>query len=140
MNVRKVLIVDDEPHVIRVLRLTLERQGYLVQSAGDGQEALQKMEGFAPDVLVTDIHMDGMDGRILCRTVRERYPQRPILILVMTSMTAIEERDWVRELSNTEFLEKPLSLRQLLARLAQYFLAMQADPEMHHAPSDPGRN
>jgi CheY-like chemotaxis protein len=133
MNPYKILIVDDEPHVIRVLRLTLERAGYLVQTAGDGNEALGLMAGFAPDVLLSDIQMAGMDGRELCRTARQRYPERRFLILVMTSMTAIEERGWARDLSSTEFLEKPLSPRQLVARLATYFAALAADPGSRHA-------
>ncbi|HUW38530.1 MAG TPA: response regulator [Rhodocyclaceae bacterium] len=133
MKPRKVLIVDDEPHVIRVLRLTLEREGYRVETANDGNEALEKMAGYAPDVLISDIQMDGMDGRTLCRTARRRYPLRSFLILVMTSMTAMDERDWVRELSDIEFLEKPLSPRQLVARLARYCFAPPGDLEIDHA-------
>jgi DNA-binding response OmpR family regulator len=67
--------------------------------------------------------MAGMNGRELCRKVREHYPDEPFLILVMTSMTAAEERSWVRELDNVEFLEKPLSPRQLVMRLAAHLTA-----------------
>ena len=133
MKQYKVLVVDDEPHVIRILRLALERAGYLVQTANDGNEALGVMAAFAPDVMISDIQMAGMDGRELCRTARQRYPERGFLILVMTSMTAIEERDWARHLANTEFLEKPLSPRQLVARLATHFAAHGAQPETHNA-------
>lgn len=129
MNTKNVLIVDDEPHVIRILRLTLEREGYRVQSANDGAEALQKLTGERPDVMISDIQMDGMDGRDLCRAARARYPQQPFLILVMTSMTALEERDWVNQLPVTEFLEKPVSARQLVKRLADYFAAQPPTPE-----------
>jgi CheY-like chemotaxis protein len=121
MNKRTILIVDDEAHVIRVLRLMLERSGYLVISASDGNEALAKMAERRPDAMVSDIQMAGMDGRELCRTTRARYPDEKFLILVMTSMTASDERDWVRQLENIEFLEKPLSPRQLVARLAANF-------------------
>ena len=129
MSVKNVMIVDDEPHVIRILRLTLEREGYRVESANDGVEALQKLDTFTPDVLISDIQMPGMDGRTLCRTARERIRQQPFLILVMTSMTALEERDWVSQLDNTQFLEKPISARQLVARLADYFSAQPTSPE-----------
>jgi len=131
MNKRTILIVDDEAHVIRVLRLMLERSGYAVISAADGNEALEKMAAQRPDVLVTDIQMDGMDGRELCRTVRARYPESPFLILVMTSRTGADERDWVRALANIEFLEKPLSPRQLVARLAANFY-VASTPENPH--------
>jgi CheY-like chemotaxis protein len=121
MNKRMILLVDDEPHVIRVLRLMLEREGYEVASANDGNEALEKMRARRPDVMVSDIQMAGMDGRELCRTTRARYPDERFPIFVMTSMTASGEREWVRELANVDFLEKPLSPRQLVARLAAHF-------------------
>lgn len=124
MNKRTIMIVDDEAHVIRVLRLMLEREGYAVMTANDGAEALESIAARRPDVLVSDIQMAGMDGRELCRTVRTRYPDEPFLILVMTSMTAAGERDWVKQLANVEFLEKPLSPRQLVARLAAHFAAL----------------
>ena len=130
---KNILLVDDEPHVIRVLRLMLEREGYLVSSANDGREALEKMASCRPDVMVSDIQMAGMDGRELCRTARERYPDECFPIFVMTSMTASEERDWVRELPNVEFLEKPLSPRQLIARLTTYFTTPATPQENTHA-------
>jgi CheY-like chemotaxis protein len=124
-----ILLVDDEPHVIRVLRLMLERDGYEVWSANDGNEALEKMSARRPDVMVSDIQMAGMDGRELCRTARQRYPDETFPIFVMTSMTASQEREWVRELANVEFLEKPLSPRQLIARLTTYFTNAAAPQE-----------
>jgi DNA-binding response OmpR family regulator len=86
-------------------------------------------------VLISDIQMDGMDGRTLCPLARRTYPGHAFLILVMTSMTALDERAWARELSNTEFLEKPLSPRQLVARLGRHFAALAAasnQPEPTH--------
>jgi len=125
-NKKVVLIVDDEAHVVRVLRLMLEREGFEVLCANDGNEALAVMAPRRPDVMVSDIQMAGMDGRTLCRTTRERYPDEDFLILVMTSMTAASERGWVQELNNVEFLEKPVSPRQLAARLTQHFSAAGA--------------
>ena len=121
MTQRHILLVDDEPHVTRVLRLALEKAGYAVTVAHDGHAALACMVQQLPDVLISDIQMDGMDGRTLCPRARAAYPDHDFLILVMTSMTALEERDWARQLANTEFLEKPLSPRQLVARLAKHF-------------------
>lgn len=121
MTQRHILLVDDEPHVTRVLRLALEKAGYAVTTAHDGHEALACMAQQLPDVLISDIQMDGMDGRTLCPLARKTWPDHDFLILVMTSMTALEERSWARELANTEFLEKPLSPRQLVARLSRHF-------------------
>jgi len=133
MNKRTILLVDDEPHVIRVLRLMLEREGYEVASANDGAEALEKMHARRPDVMVSDIQMAGMDGRELCRTARERYPDECFPIFVMTSMTASSEREWVRDLPDVDFLEKPLSPRQLIVRLATHFANAATQQENTHA-------
>lgn len=121
MTQRHILLVDDEPHVTRVLRLALEKEGYAVTVAHEGNEAMTCMARQLPDVLISDIQMDGMDGRTLCPLVRATWPDHDFLILVMTSMTALEERSWARALAHTEFLEKPLSPRQLVARLARHF-------------------
>ena len=134
MSARRILLVDDEPHVLRVLRLALERDGYSVVTASDGHAALACMAEQLPDVLISDIQMDGMDGRTLCPLARSTYPDHPFLILVMTSMTALDERAWARALPNTEFLEKPLSPRQLVARLARHFAALPSSPDH---PSEP---
>ncbi|TWI69748.1 two-component system OmpR family response regulator [Pseudoduganella lurida] len=134
MSQRHILLVDDEPHVLRVLRLALEREGYSVTTASDGHAALACMAERLPDVLISDIQMDGMTGRELCPAARRTYPDHPFLILVMTSMTALDERNWARELPNTEFLEKPLSPRQLVARLSRHFAALALAPAP--APAD----
>ena len=136
MSKKTVLIVDDEAHVIRVLRLMLEREGYEVHSAADGLDALDRMAARRPDVMISDIQMDGMNGRDLCRTVRERYPDESFPIFVMTSMTASAEREWVRNLAHVEFLEKPLSPRQLVARLASHFASIPTQQETPHASAD----
>lgn len=118
---RRILIVDDEPHVIRVLKLALRQRGYEVESLNDPREAMDKLRDFAPDVLITDIQMPGLTGRELCERIDAEMPQRKFLILVMTAMAARENREWVGRLAHTEFLEKPLSPRSLAARLDEYF-------------------
>jgi CheY-like chemotaxis protein len=133
MNRTEILIADDEAHVTRILRLCLEREGYRVRTAGDGAQALALMAAMVPDVLISDIQMAGMDGRELCRRARALYPAPRPLILVMTSMTALEERGWAGALANTEFLEKPLSPRQLLARLARLVGDLEAPGASRHA-------
>jgi CheY-like chemotaxis protein len=116
---KTVLIVDDEPHVARVLKLTLERAGYRVLTAPDGEAGLAAVRAEPPDALVSDIQMPRMDGRALVQAVCAEMPERRFPIFVMTSMTAREERDWVRQLPQVQFLEKPLSPRQLIAELAR---------------------
>lgn len=129
---KSVMIVDDEPHVIRVLRLTLERQGIRVITAANGSDALEKLRAGLPDAMITDLQMPKTDGRVLCESVRALYPDQPFLVIVMTSMTALEEREWITRLQNVEFCEKPLSPRRLAERVSQYFESM-GTPEVLHA-------
>lgn len=118
---KRILIVDDEVNVTRVLKLMLERAGHAVRTATDGEAGLASVLADPPDALVTDIQMPRMDGRQLVRAIHERLPERGFRIFVMTSMTEREEREWVRQIPQVEFLEKPVSPRQLVGRLAQAF-------------------
>ncbi len=123
----RILRVDDEPHVLRVLKMSLEREGYAVEVCANGREALDLIEREHPDVLITDIHMPLMDGEELCRTIEQSMPQRRFLIFVLTSRTEIEHREWSRDISNLQFLEKPVSIRELTEKLANSSAASAAN-------------
>lgn len=118
---KQILVVDDEPAVTRVLKLTLERAGYSVITAADGQAALARVLATPPDAMVTDIQMPYLNGRELMKKLQEFMPERRFPVMVMTSMTAREEREWVRDMAGIEFIEKPISPRQLIVRLNRYF-------------------
>jgi len=118
---KQILIADDEPHVIRVLKLTLEREGYGVSAVGNGEQALEHIRSAPPDVLITDIQMPRMTGRQLCQAIEEEWPERRFTIIVMTSMTEREQREWVASMKNIQFLEKPLSPRRLVTFLHEHF-------------------
>lgn len=118
---KRILVVDDEPHMLRVLKLFLERAGYAVDTSPNGEAALAAVRIEAPDVLITDIQMPQMSGKQLCQTLEELLPGRKFPIFVMTSMTDQEHRDWTATIQNLEFLEKPLSMRVLSRRLEEHF-------------------
>ena len=118
---KKILIVDDEPHAIRILRQALERSGYEVDGAANGLAALEKIHEQVPDVLITDIQMPRMSGQQLCQQIQQQMPQRKFLIFIVTSRTEIEHREWSAGIENMMFLEKPVSVRQLIIKLAEYF-------------------
>ncbi len=123
MSKKRILIVDDEAVVIRVLKLVLERAGYEVESRSNGQAALERILEQAPDVLITDIEMPRMTGEELCRQINERFPDRDYPIFIVTSVTAMEHRVWSKDIPKLVFLEKPISARKLLASLSEYFTA-----------------
>ncbi|MCU7871306.1 MAG: response regulator [Candidatus Thiodiazotropha sp. (ex Cardiolucina cf. quadrata)] len=122
---KRLLIADDEPHVTRVLKQSLERQGYQVETVQNGETALERIHEQVPDVLVTDIQMPRMTGEALCKRIQKEMPQREFLIFVLTSRTEIEHRDWSRQINNLQFLEKPVSIRKLISKLERYFTDQQ---------------
>jgi len=116
---KRILIVDDQPHVIRVVKLGLESGGYEVDSASNGSECLVKLCTAHPDFLVTDIDMPRMSGRELCLAIEEQFPDRAFPIVVLTSRTEMEHREWTRKMNNLAFMEKPVSIRRLLSHIGK---------------------
>jgi CheY-like chemotaxis protein len=117
---KSILVVDDEPHMTRVKKLSLERAGYQVEVARDGEEALEKLSLRPFDAVVTDLMMPRLNGRKLCEQIQEKMPERRPFIFVVTSSSQDEHREWASQLPRTEFLEKPLSLRHLVSRLRHH--------------------
>lgn len=118
---KRILIVDDEPHVIRVMRLSLERNGYEVFTAANGEIALQWLADNTPDVMLTDIDMPRMTGEQLCKEINHSMPERTFRIIVLTARAELEHRQWSASYPNMDFMEKPVSIRKLIARLDAYF-------------------
>ncbi len=113
----RILIVDDEATVRRVMQLGLRNGGHEVAVAENGATALTQIEAQLPEVLVTDIEMPRMNGRQLCEALAQRYPERRFPIFVLTSLAEREHRSWSATMRDMHFLEKPVSLRTLLARI-----------------------
>lgn len=123
MSKRRILLADDEPMVLRVLRLQLQKAGYEVDTAPNGLVALDLVRQSAPDALITDIEMPKMSGEELCAALAAELPNRRFPIFVATSLTGLRHREWAQALGNLHFLEKPVSARKLLTTLADYFAA-----------------
>lgn len=119
MTKKRVLIVDDEALVLRVLKLALERAGYEVEACPNGEAAYERILERRPDVLITDIEMPRMTGEELCKRIHEELPERKFPIFVATSVTAVEHRIWSQSIPNLRFLEKPVSASRLLEAVAQ---------------------
>lgn len=116
---KRVFIVDDHAPVIRVLRMGLEQAGFEVESANNGSECLLKLCDELPDFLVTDIDMPRMNGKELCIAIEKQFPDRSFPIIVLTSRTEMEHRDWTRDIDNLSFMEKPVSMRRLVAHISK---------------------
>lgn len=114
---KRVLIVDDHAPVIRVMRLGIEEAGYEVLSASNGSECLVKLCDGHPDFLVTDIDMPRMTGKELCLAIEDQFPDRKFPIVVLTSRTELEHRNWTKNIDNLSFMEKPVSIRRLVSHI-----------------------
>ncbi len=111
---RNILVVDDEPQITRVLRTTLSGHGYTVRTAGDGDEAVEVMRGWPPDLVVTDLSMPNMGGLELCRRIRAKS-QVPIIVLSVRG----EEKVKVEALDAgaDDYVTKPFNMNELMARV-----------------------
>jgi two-component system KDP operon response regulator KdpE len=110
----RILVVDDEAQIARVLRRSLAARGYEVQVAGEGEEALEIFNAWAPDLVITDLSMPNMGGLELCRRIRATS-QAPIIVLSVKG----EERSKVEALDAgaDDYVTKPFGIDELLARV-----------------------
>jgi two-component system KDP operon response regulator KdpE len=111
---RRILLVDDEPQITRVLRTSLNAHGYDLRVANDGEAALDIAKDWAPDLMITDLSMPNMDGLELCRRFRAKS-QAPIIVLSVKG----EERIKVQALDAgaDDYVTKPFGISELLARV-----------------------
>lgn len=115
---KKILVVDDEPQIVKVLRAYLEKGGYYVVTAQDGNAAMEVFQREAPDFVILDLNLPGMDGLDVCREVR-RESNVPILMLT----ARVEEADRLigLELGADDYVIKPFSPREVVARVRTIF-------------------
>ncbi|MGB2876331.1 MAG: response regulator transcription factor [Gaiellaceae bacterium] len=112
----KILVVDDERAVRDSLRRALELEGYEIELAADGNEALYRLESETqPDAVVLDVLMPGVDGLEVCRTLRRSGSRVPVLML--TARTQVEDRVEGLDAGADDYVTKPFALEELLARL-----------------------
>lgn len=88
----------------------LESAGFTVQSATNGADCLLRLSEEVPDFIVTDIEMPEMSGKELCFVIEKQFPSRKFPIVVLTSHTEGERRDWTSDFPNLEIMEKPVSI------------------------------
>jgi two-component system, OmpR family, response regulator MprA len=111
----RVLVVDDDPPLQRMLTRSLSAEGFEVTVAGDGGAALAAAERFAPDVIVLDVALPALDGLAVCRRLRGKGLPTPILML--TARDAVADRVAGLEAGADDYLVKPFAVQELVARL-----------------------
>jgi two-component system, OmpR family, response regulator MprA len=112
----KILVVDDERAVRESLRRALELEGYEIELAGDGSEALYRVEANGdPDAVILDVLMPGLDGLEVCRRLRRSGSRLPVLML--TARAEVDDRVAGLDAGADDYVTKPFALEELLARL-----------------------
>ena len=114
-----VLVVDDEPMTRTLLQLMLAPADYEVFEAGDGFEALEKIEQQKPDIMILDVMMPNMDGLMLCRLLREREDTAKTPIILLSAKTTPEAIQEGLFAGANRYLTKPVSRKNLLESLAE---------------------
>ena len=110
-----MLVVDDDPPLLRMLERTLSAEGFAVAVARDGAAALVAVERTVPDVIVLDVAMPGLDGMAVCRRLRDKGLSTPVLML--TARDAVPDRVAGLEAGADDYLVKPFATEELVARL-----------------------
>lgn len=127
---KHVLVVDDEPSILTLLKFTLEKDGYAVSTAETGKEAYEMALAFTYDFIILDVMLPGMDGLEITKALRREKVETPILIL--TAKDDQVDKIIGLEIGADDYLTKPFSPREVLARMKAIFRRTQ----MNTAPAD----
>jgi putative two-component system response regulator len=133
MNHGRILIVDDDPAQRRLLRNVLSTQGYWIQEAVDGQEALDTIAVSPPDLILMDLDMPRLDGFAACARLKSDPQTRLIPVVIVTSLEALPDRIRALELGVDDFLNKPVILAELGTRVRALLKLKEYTDELEHA-------
>jgi DNA-binding response OmpR family regulator len=114
---RRVLVADDEPSIVTAVEFLLRREGYEVEIARDGREALELIEASPPDLVVLDVMMPQKSGYEICRSIRGRDDWRHIKVIMLSAKGRDAEVTKGMALGADAYVTKPFSTRDLVARV-----------------------
>ncbi len=126
MSGQKVLVVDDEDHIVELARLYLSREGYQVESVADGAQALNRFTQVKPDLVVLDIMLPGVDGLTICREIRK---QSQVPIIMLTARDEVTDKVVGLELGADDYLTKPFHPQELVARAKALVRRARLEPD-----------
>ncbi|MBN1191938.1 MAG: response regulator [Dehalococcoidales bacterium] len=113
---KRILVVDDEPHLIRSLTFILSREGYEVDMACDGEEALKKVSANKPDLMFLDIMMPKKNGYEVCEAIRNDPALKDIYIIILSAKGWDIDREKAMHVGANEFISKPFSPMDAVSR------------------------
>ncbi len=119
---QKILVIDDEKNIANAIVYALKREGYTVEAAYDGEEALRRFDLFKPDAIILDVMMPGIDGYEVLKQLENRAP---VGIIMLTAKEDIVNKILGLELGADDYITKPFDMRELLARLRSLLRRLQ---------------
>jgi len=122
---KKILIIEDEKDIRDLLEHYLKREGYVVQSAGDGEVGLQKIRRERFDLLILDLMLPQMDGLEICRSVRANPQTAALPIIILTAKAEEADRVVGLEMGADDYVTKPFSPREIVARVKALFRRLE---------------
>ncbi|MFY9613816.1 MAG: response regulator transcription factor [Candidatus Dormiibacterota bacterium] len=117
MSKPRVLVVEDEAALAKVLKLRLEMEGFEVRAAGDGQEAMEMIAQERPDIVVCDLMMPVMDGKQVTKAIKSDKKLKSIPVLILSALKRQQEMDELAKLGADGFAAKPFDSKELTARI-----------------------
>src|SRR5216684_2401083 len=122
----KVLVVDDEAHIVELARLYLSREGYEVEGVGDGTQALSRFGKLKPDLVILDIMLPGTDGLSICKEIRK---QSQVPIIMLTARDEVTDKVVGLEVGADDYLTKPFHPQELVARAKALLRRARLEPD-----------
>jgi DNA-binding response OmpR family regulator len=131
---QKILYIEDEPFLGKIVKETLEHRGFEVLLVNDGAKVLQSFKSFTPDVCVLDVMLPNIDGFTLGRNIRNIYPRLPVIFLTAKSQT----EDLIKgfEHGGTDYIKKPFSMEELIVRINNQFQLLNQKNNSAHAQQE----
>jgi DNA-binding response OmpR family regulator len=126
MSGNRVLVVDDEDHILELARLYLSREGYHIETVSDGAQALTRFGQVKPDLVVLDIMLPNVDGLTICREIRK---QSQVPIIMLTARDEVTDKVVGLELGADDYLTKPFHPQELVARAKALVRRARLEPD-----------
>jgi two-component system, OmpR family, response regulator ResD len=126
MQSQKVLVVDDESHIVELARLYLSREGYACEGVSDGAEVLARFNQLKPDLVVLDLMLPNVDGLTVCREIRK---QSQVPILMLSARDEVTDKVVGLELGADDYLTKPFHPQELVARAKALLRRASVEPD-----------
>lgn len=131
---QRVLVVEDDPDILELLRFNLQQEGYAVTTAADGASALEKARRLPPDLVVLDLALPGIPGLEVCRKLRQDPVLQRVPVIMVTAKVDEADRVVGLELGADDYVTKPFSVRELMARVRAVLRRSRSAEAVERAP------